>query len=345
MLRVEKCQFREVSSMSDQNKDVNTHQHHHKHHHHHRRLKRFRNVIIGILVILAVGAAGYSAYAWHKLSETSKVIYKSAGAPKLRKASTVIDKTKPVSILLLGTDTGSLGRSYKGRTDTIIVMTINPKTKKTVMMSLPRDMEVNLPDYPKYSPAKINAAYVYGGTKETISTVQKYLNVPVDYYFMINMGGLKKAINKVGGVDVTSPLTFTYNGSSFKKGKTTHMNGNTALNFARMRHEDPQGDYGRQTRQRLVISALMKKSISYKTVLDSDFLMAISDEMQTDLTRSQMVKLALNYRDAGKNVKSDHVQGAGEMIGGQSFEVVSATERIRASNELRANLGLKHINY
>lgn len=345
MLRVEKCQFREVSSMSEQNKDVNTHQHHHKHHHRHRGLKRFRNVIIGILVILAVGAAGYSAYAWHKLSETSKVIYKSAGAPKLRKASTVIDKTKPVSILLLGTDTGSLGRTYKGRTDTIMIMTINPKTKKTVMMSLPRDMKVDLPDYAKYSPAKINAAYTYGGTKETISTIQKYLNIPIDYYLMINMGGLKKAINKVGGVDVVSPLSFTYEGKTFKKNQKYHLNGTDALKFSRMRYDDPRGDYGRQERQRLIISALLKKSISYKTVLNNDFLMAISDEMQTDLTRSQMVSLALHYRDAGKNVKSDHAQGTSEMLGGQAFEVVSATERVRVSNELRANLGLKQVSY
>lgn len=341
MLRVGKCQFREVSSMSDQNKDVNTHQRRKKH----SVARRVRNVIIGILVILAVGAAGYSAYAWHKLSETSKVIYKNAGAPKLRLASDVIDKTKPVSILLLGTDTGSFGRTYKGRTDTIMIMTINPKTNKTVMMSLPRDMKVNLPGYAKYSPAKINAAYTYGGTKETISTIQKYLNVPIDYYLMINMGGLTKAINEVGGVDVVSPLSFTYSGTTFKKGKRYHLNGANALKFSRMRYDDPRGDYGRQERQRMVIAALLKKSISYKTVLNNDFLMTISDEMQTDLTRDQMVKLALHYRNAGKNLKSDHAQGTSEMLGGQAFEVVSAKERIRVSNELRANLGLKQVDY
>lgn len=75
-----------------------------------------------------------------------------------------------------------------------------------------------------------------------------------------------------------------------------------ALAFSRMRYDDPQGDYGRQTRQRIVISALLHKSVSYKTVLNSDFLVSISDEMKTDLTRSDMVKLALNYRKAGKKM-------------------------------------------
>jgi cell envelope-related function transcriptional attenuator common domain len=97
--------------------------------------------------------------------------------------------------------------------------------KATTIVSLPRDMKVNLPGYAEYSPAKINAAYTYGGVKETINTVQKYFNVPIDYYVMVNMGGLEKAINQVGGVSVTSPLTFDYEGYSFKKGKTYHMNG------------------------------------------------------------------------------------------------------------------------
>ncbi|ANZ65373.1 transcriptional regulator [Secundilactobacillus paracollinoides] len=324
--------------------DQRQHDHrHHHHHHHHRRRKIIWRTIIGIFLVLIVVSGAYAAYGWHKLSETSKVIYHSAGAPKLRSASNVISKNKPVSILLLGTDTGALGRSYKGRTDTIMLMTINPKTNKTQMMSLPRDMKVDLPGFSQYSPAKVNAAYTYGGTKETIETLQDYFKIPIDYYLLINMGGLEKSINAVGGVDVTSPLTFTYEGTTFTKGKTMHMNGKTALKFSRMRYDDPQGDYGRQNRQRLVIAALLHKSVSYKTVLNSDFLVSISDEMKTDLTRSDMLKLALNYRKAGKNVSSDHAQGVGEEIGGQDFEVVSKTEQQRVSNKLRKSLGLKNV--
>lgn len=127
--------------------------------------------------------------------------------------------------MLLGTDTGALGRDYKGRTDTIMIMTLNPKTKTTTIVSLPRDMKVNLPDYPQYSPAKINAAYTYGGVKESINTIQEHFNIPIDYYVLVNMGGLEKAINQVGGVDVKSPLTFDYEGYRFEKGETYHMNG------------------------------------------------------------------------------------------------------------------------
>ncbi|KRM60979.1 transcriptional regulator [Paucilactobacillus vaccinostercus DSM 20634] len=317
--------------------------HRHHHHHHHKR-HTVRNVVLVIIGVLVIAGGAFAAVAWKNISSMTSGMYQSSGATKQRNAAAVLSGKKPVSILLLGTDTGDLGRDYKGRTDTMIIMTINPKTKKTTMTSIPRDMYVNLPDYPKYSPAKINAAYAFGGVKESINVVQKEFNVPIDYYVLVNMGGLKKAINQVGGVDVTSPLTFTYNGSSFTAGKSEHMNGQTALNFSRMRYDDPKGDYGRQERQRLVITALLRKSISYKTVLNKSFLDSISNESKTDMTFSQMTKLALNYRNAAKTVKSDNVQGTGKMISGQSFQMVSTNERQTASNNIRDNLGLKRVN-
>ncbi|WP_461240806.1 LCP family protein [Paucilactobacillus sp. N302-9] len=315
-----------------------------KRRHHQSRGKKFGKIVLALVGVLVLVGLVFAGIAWHNLSVTTGDMYQTSGATKKRNASNVLKQKKPVSILLLGTDTGDLGRSDKGRTDTMILMTINPKTKKTTMTSIPRDMKVNLPDYPQYSPAKINAAYAFGGVKETINTIQDYFKVPIDYYLLVNMGGLKKAINQVGGVDVTSPLTFSYNGSSFTEGQSEHMNGQTALNFSRMRHEDPQGDYGRQTRQRLVITALLRKSISYKTVLNRSFLKSVSSQSRTDMKQSQMTSLALNYRDATKTVKSNHAQGTGKNIGGQAFELVGNDQRQLVSNTVRDNLGLKRVD-
>ena len=155
--------------------------------HRHRGRKIFGIIILILLVIVVI----FGGLAWHNAKQTSDQMFTSAGANKRRNAQKVLAQKRPVSILLLGTDTGDLGRIYKGRTDTIIVMTINPQTKKTMLMSVPRDMKVNLPDYEDESPAKINAAYAYGGTKETINTVQKYFNIPIDYYALVNMAGMK----------------------------------------------------------------------------------------------------------------------------------------------------------
>ena len=250
----------------------------------------------------------------------------------------MLEQKRPVSILLLGTDTGALGRDYKGRTDTMMIMTLNPKTKTTTIVSLPRDMKVNLPGYPQYSPAKINAAYTYGGVKESINTIQNHFNIPIDYYVLVNMGGLEKAINQVGGVDVKSPLTFDYEGAHFTKGETYHLNGSKALKFSRMRYDDPEGDYGRQQRQRLVITALLKKSVSYKTVLNRSFLRSVSDSSQTDLTFNDMIRLARSYRDTNEHIVQDHAQGRGQNEDGQAFEVVPTSEQQRINNLLQNSL-------
>ena len=300
-----------------------------------------RNVFLGILVVLIILTGVFATTAFHNLKSTTNKMYQGSGTSDSRNASSLLAQKKPVSILILGTDTGALGRSYKGRTDTMMVMTLNPQKHKTTLVSIPRDMEVNFPDYPQYSPAKINSAYTYGGVKEAIKTVENHFNIPIDYYVLINMGGLEKAINDVGGITVTSPLTFSYGGSSFTKGQPEHMDGKTALNFARMRHQDPMGDYGRQERQRLVITALMKKSISPSTVLNKDFLDSISSQVKTDLTLSDMKKLAFSYRGASKNVESTYAQGSNQSLDGIDFQVVSVQERQHISDIIRKSLGLK----
>lgn len=307
------------------------------HRHHHRRHRGWKIFwwCCGILVLVALFFAGV---AWHNLKATTGGMYNSAGITKSRDANKVLAERKPVSILLLGTDTGALGRNYKGRTDTMIIMTLNPQKKTTTIVSLPRDMKVNLPDYPDDSPAKINAAYTYGGVKESVKTVQKHFDIPIDYYVLVNMGGLEKAINQVGGVDVKSPLTFDYEGVHFQKGQTYHLNGSNALKFSRMRYDDPQGDYGRQQRQRLVITALLKKSVSYKTILNQQFLKTIADSSQTDLTFNNMMTLTKDYR--GTNAKSvqDHAQGHGAEEGGQDYEIVPTSEQQRITNLLQNSL-------
>lgn len=315
-----------------------THHHHHHRRHHHRILRRLRTVFwwaLGLLVCLALFFAGM---AWRNLRITTGNMYNSAGIVKQRDADKLLAQKRPVSVLLLGTDTGAEGRKYKGRTDTMMVMTINPKKQTTTIVSIPRDMEVKLPDYPDDSPAKINSAYTYGGVKESVKVVHRYFKIPIDYYVMVNMGGLEKAINQIGGIDVVSPLTFSYGGASFVKGHRYHMNGSTALKFSRMRYDDPKGDYGRQQRQRLIIAALMRKSASYKTVLNRNFLKSISDSLQTDLTFKNMTTLARDYRHASAHVVQDHAQGHNENLYDSAFQVVSDTERDRISSLLQNSL-------
>lgn len=301
-----------------------------------------RNIIIVLILALLAGGTAYGMHKYESLKNTVKSSYKASGAKKLRNVNAQLSGKKPISILLMGTDTGALGRTFAGRTDSMMVVTINPKTDKTTITSLPRDTAVTIPGYEDYGISKINAAYAYGQSKTAITTVQQMLNVPIDFYAIINMGGMEKIIDEVGGVSVTPTLSFSYGGYFFKKGVKTHMNGKKALAYARMRDDDPQGDYGRQTRQRKVIMALLAKSGSVSTLLNEDFIRSLTKQTQTDLTFSDLTALATNYLSATKHIKTTHMQGTSETINGQSMEVVSKSELQRVTNYIRNGLGLAY---
>ena len=322
---------------------------------------KVRNTILSILLLLILAVAGLFGYAY---MQTKGAVDKAYVAPNIKKArdvSGVLKKGKPISILLLGTDTGELNRNYKGRTDSMMVLTINPKTNKTTIMSIPRDTLIAIDGYENTFPQKINSAYSYGSAATTIKTVQKWLNVPIDYYALVNMGGMEKVVNKIGGVKVNSPLTFDFNpdtahatGSnvySFTEGSSTYshngktyskMNGKAALAFSRMRYDDPKGDYGRQTRQRLVLQGIIEAAKDNPTkLLDSGFLNSVSSSTQTDLTYNDMITIARKYAKAAGNISNDNIQGDSYSLSSGSTEVVSSDEKQRATDVLRKSLGLK----
>ena len=304
---------------------------------------KFWKIFWTVIAVIVVGLGGVTAYEYNNLKNAANTAYRSGGLSDAENGSksSVLNNSKPIAILLMGTDTGALGRTYKGRTDSIMVAVLNPKTKKTTLVSFERDMQVNLPDYPENSPSKLNAAYAYGNAKELAKVLKKYFNIPINAYVLINMGGLKTIINKVGGVDITPNLSFTYEGYTFTKGEKTHMDGAKALAYSRMRYDDPEGDYGRQKRQRQILAALMKKAESATTLLNASFISSLSKQVQTDMTFSDMTSLAKNYLAATKNLESDYTHGTGYMEDGVSYQNISTAERQRISNLIRKAMGLK----
>lgn len=255
-----------------------------------------------------------------------------------------IQATKPISILLMGTDTGALGRSDKGRTDTMIVVTINPKKKRTTMVSIPRDTYVQIQGGTATSSDKINAAYTYNGTDGAIKTVSKLLNVPINYYVLVNMTGLKKIVDAVGGVDVNVAFSWTdpqhVGNYKFTKGPM-HLNGAQALAYARMRYVDPEGDYGRQKRQQEVIRGVVKNALSAGTLSNYSSLMkSLSSAIQTNLKFSEIKAIATGYSSSAKTFTQKQLKGTGAMVNGASLQLPSTTELQSISNLLRGELGL-----
>lgn len=177
----------------------------------------------------------------------------------------------------------------------MMVMVVNPTSKTTTMISIERDTKIQINGVD----AKLNAAYAYGNAEAAVNAVDKLLNIKLDGYLLVNMNGLKQLINVVGGGDVKSPLTFDYEGYSFVEGQTYHMDGAQALQFSRMCYDDPQGDYGRQIRQQLVIESVINKlKDDPSSVLSNDFLNAVSDNVRSNISLTSLRNLATKYRDS-----------------------------------------------
>jgi LCP family protein required for cell wall assembly len=242
----------------------------------------------------------------------------------------------PISILLLGVDEREGDR---GRSDSMILMTVNPETKSMKMVSIPRDTRAEIIGHGTTD--KINHAYAYGGVNMAVDTVENFLDVPVDYYVQVNMESFKDIVDAVGGVTVNNSLDFTYDGVHFKKGQIS-LDGEEALKFSRMRYEDPRGDFGRQERQRQIIQAVIKKGASFNTLANyGDILDTIGKNIKTNLTFDNMKDIQSNYKEARHSLEQLQVNGEGQKVDGVYYYVVSEAEREKLSTELKEHLNIK----
>lgn len=301
------------------------------------RLKRALLTIITVLLV--VGGAG-GAYAWHMYRTAQSSFSQTYRALPSKPSDTALTDGKPFAILLLGTDTGALGRHDVGRTDTMIVATINPKEQTAKLTSIPRDTLVNIWGS-QQDDEKINAAFPLYGPATTIKTVEHLVNIPIHYYVLLNMGGLEKMINAVGGVTVTPPLTFHYEQANVVKGHKIHLNGAAALAYSRMRDDDPLGDYGRQARQRQIIKQLVLKEASFQSLPRyQSVLSSLQTNMQTNLTFQDMVWLRTKYGHTSRHIESQTLQGKPAIINGIDYQIAPMTTIAQISNDLRKELNL-----
>jgi LCP family protein required for cell wall assembly len=292
--------------------------------------------VVGVVAILLLAAVGYE---YHKVHSTATGIFSNSSS----KVSKKLQEGKPVSVLLMGLDTGALGRGNTGgNTDTLEVVTVNPKKETITMTSVPRDTLVKVKTSKGADYVKINAAYAIGGPKQTVKQVKELLNIPIDYYAIVNMGVLKKVVNAVGGVTVDNPFAFTYEGHHFPKGKQK-LNGNNALKYSRMRYDDPNNDYGRQKRQQQVIKSVIKELKGLGSVSAvNKILDAAKQGVRTNIPINSLATLYANYHKSMKHVKTYHFQGLNATISGTSFQIASPKEINRVSKLIRHALGLKY---
>ncbi|WP_075982978.1 polyisoprenyl-teichoic acid--peptidoglycan teichoic acid transferase TagU [Bacillus massilinigeriensis] len=290
-----------------------------------------------LLSLLLVGAS-YAFYLYRTVEKTVANMQSDYHRDKSdkREEQVSLNNAKPFSVLLMGVDERSGDR---GRSDTLIVMAVNPKAQSVKMISIPRDTRTLIVG--RGTQDKINHSYAFGGEEMTVNTVENFLNIPVDYYIKMNMEGFVDIVDAVGGISVDNSFSFSQDQYSFAEGKLD-LNGKEALAYARMRKKDPNGDFGRQQRQRQVIEGVLEKGANLSSVNKiDDILEAIGKNVETDLTFDEMKVIQKNYKEARHNIDQIQIQGQGTKINGIYYQVVPEQKRQEVISELKTQLEIK----
>jgi LCP family protein required for cell wall assembly len=290
--------------------------------------------VIGAIV-LGISAYVYSIY--HSVETAANDMYEQPTREKSEKRLEKVEfvEKDPISVLIMGVDERTNDR---GRSDTLIVMTVNPEKQSMQLVSIPRDTRTEI--IGKGFEDKINHAYAFGGTDMAMDTVENFLDIPIDYYIKINMESFQEIVDAVGGVTVNNPFEFADGGYTFNKGEI-NLSGAQALAYTRMRYKDPRGDFGRQDRQKQIIMGVIQKGASFSSLgKHDDVLDVLGSNVKTNLSFDQMMDIQANYKDARHNVEQFQIQGSGTTINNIYYFIVPEEERLSLSQKLKDHLNL-----
>lgn len=312
------------------------------------------------------------------LGEDTKVLYTKEKKIKSENANKGSSLEKPFTILIMGVD--SEKESLKGSTfngDALMLLTFNPTTLNTTILSIPRDSYVPITCFAGQKKNKITHAAWYGADC-MMNTISKFLDVKIDYYLKINFKGVVKLIDKLGGIEVDVPYSFCEQDSSrrfgthtlyVKKGKQT-LNGEQALALSRNRKSNAnkcssewtqglRNDFVRGQNQQLVLRATLNK-IKEVNSLDTlySLLNTISDNMETNMQTTEMLSLynvgkdilvkasnmdmedLIGFQRLYLNGYDDYIYDSG--VGKNLYEYILYENSVQAvSDAMKVNLELK----
>lgn len=232
------------------------------------------------------------------------------------------DDDMVLNVLLVGLD--EIQEKQRGRSDSMMVVSLDARHKKVKLTSLMRDLWVPIP---KHGYSKLNSAYAYGGIKLLVEVINSVLGLKIDRYIVVDFKKFEEVIDKLGGIDMdlTSEEVCFINSHS-SKGHLTgsgkkHLNGDQALQYARDR-DDPSADFKRTQRQRVLISAIMEKFKSSNLVDLMSFAQSAIESVKTNFSLAEVLSLVrksekfMSYNT--NNEFSIPVNSKCEMINGQS---------------------------
>jgi LCP family protein required for cell wall assembly len=288
---------------------------------------------VALLTIAFVGGS----YLWFR-----GVVSGASSGPAVAAAKEVVDNKPPAStlslpeaprgmdILVLGSDRRDTSDGTYGRSDTLMLVHVDPTNDFISIMSLPRDLRVEVPGHGFH---KVNAAYAFGGAALAIETVQNLTGVDMDHYLEIDFSAFKDITDSVGGVYVDVDRRYYYDGLDYENIKLAPgyqlLSGDAALDYVRFRH-DQNTDFGRLERQQRFLRAMREQAMGWDLPLKVPSLVeSLFQNVSTEMSATEVIKLAywlINLR--GSQIKQVAIPGDIQTISGVSY-VVSSDKAIR----------------
>ena len=254
-----------------------------------------------VIVFLAAGIGAGFYYASSSLFDKPEKRIRTEPRPYQPTEALLVAKDK-TTVMIMGVDER---KDDVGRSDTLMLATVDPKKKSASLLSIPRDTRVHVPGY-GYD--KINVAYSLGGHNLTQDTVEEFLDTPVDHYVLIKVPAFKRIIDAIGGVDIDVEKRMEYVDEWDDDGGLVidlypgpqHMDGATAITYVRYR--DEEGDIGRIERQQKFMKAVMDQVMSPSIIprLPS-IIREVMGSVETDLSFRQCLELAGALKEAQSN--------------------------------------------
>lgn len=279
--------------------------------------RRNRWLLFSVLgVLVAVLLAGIGIATWYGKSAVDALdnINRDSNLMPTGERPAPVDPVEgkaPLNMVLMGSDTRG---GERGRSDVLQLLHISGDRQNVFLMSIPRDSYVEIPGRGK---AKINAAYSWGGAPLAVETMELLLDVPMDNTVLIDFEGFKNVIDALGGVTVVNREASSSHGLDFPKGEIT-LSGEEALWFVRERKNLSDGDFGRATRQRDVIKAVLGKLASGGVLSDPGrFRESVTElgknfTVDEGLTNDNIIRLGWELKGVSpSDIKSFQIPTAG----------------------------------
>lgn len=259
-----------------------------------RRKRMMRRILTCLMLVVAVVSGAFAAKVNYEVTDAFSALDRdtSSDLSNVLDDSDLLSDSDVINILLIGSDKRGNWKQT-GRSDSVMIATIDNKNKELKLTSLMRDMYVEIPDN-GYN--RFNAAYSFGGVSLLYETIANNFNIRLDGYVLVDFEAFKSVIDELGGVDIElTEKEYKYLTTAYKRGSVLDvvsgmntMNGEQALAYTRIR-QDANGDFGRTQRQRNVISALFTKAKSMPLNDLVSLAKTVLPYVTTDLTDSEIL--------------------------------------------------------